>query len=194
MSNTFGELEALIQQKLEGDSEFQSTLTDLSDDDKKQKVDARKNELLDSELNAIKEKAERAEKAEELANNYKIRAEKAEREPKTTVTPDGLSSRDVLYLAKADIHTDDVDEVLEYAKKMGVSIAKAHEFYTPILDTRAKERKSAAATNTKGSARGTAKESAEDILEKAEKGEVLESDSDMQKLFSARIARKIRKR
>ncbi len=194
MESILGELETSIEQTLAEDTEFQSSLAELADEEKTAKTTERKQELLNQELLSFREKAERLTKAEELANNYKIRAEKAEREPKTTVTPDGLSSKDVLYLAKADIHTDDVDEVLTYAKKMGVSIADAHKFYSPILKEHEAERKSAAATNTKGSARGSAKDTPQDILEKAEKGEVLETTSDMQKLFEARINRKIRKK
>jgi hypothetical protein len=125
----------------------------------------------------------RAKKAEE-----DLKALKAQGAPSS----DGLSTKDVLYLAKADIHAEDVDDVLNYAKKMGVSVSEAHKFYAPILSERAQERKSANAAHTKGGARGTSKVSGDDLLRKAEQtGEVPDDAEGMQKLFEARQQRRL---
>lgn len=194
MSKIIGELDASIQAKLESDTEFQATLKDLSDDEKKQKFDEKKEELLDQELSTIREKATKAEKAEELATNYKKRAEKAEGELKGLPkdSQDGLSNKDVLYLAKADIHEDDLDEVLEYARFKKVPVNDAHKQYKAVLDIRAEERKTAAATAAgKGGARGASKVTGEDLLRKAEQtGEVPTDPDKMRELAEARIARK----
>lgn len=187
MSKILGELEASIEQTLASDTEFQTSIAELAEEEQKAKKDERKAELLDIELDKLK-------KNEELANNYKVRAEKAEKIAKEKETPvvsaDGLSSKDVLYLAKADIHQEDVDDVLIYAKKMGVSIADAHKFFKPILAERDEERKSANATNTKSRSRGADKHTPEDTLAKAEKGEVLETEDELKDVFKARINRK----
>lgn len=105
---------------------------------------------------------------------------------------DGLSNKDILYLAKADIHEDDIDDVLEMARLKKVSVAEAFKFMQPILDTRAEERKSASATQTR-SARSTNKTSGTDLLAKAERtGEVPETDEGMLALFEARRSRQFK--
>ena len=141
--------------------------------------------------------ADLKKKADASSKNYE-RLKKMEAELKETrdklnsssKTDAQLSSKDLLYLAKADIAPDDVDEVLTYANKMGVSIADAHKFYKPILAERAEERRTANATQTRGN-RGSAKVSGEDLLRKAENtGEVPETADGMKAIIEARMARK----
>jgi len=108
--------------------------------------------------------------------HWKQKAEKKAEAP--VEKTDGLSQKDVIYLAKADIHEDDADDVVNYAQKMGVSVKEAHEHYKPILAERAEERKTAQATQTKGGTRGTTQPTPEALLEKARKGEVSEDDID----------------
>lgn len=140
---------------------------------------------------SVEEIKARLAKAEELAENYKKRAEKAERN-KPKVETKGLADKDVIFLAKADIHQDDVDEVVSYAQKMGVSVAEAHKFYTPILKERAEFRQTAAATQTRGG-RGSKPTTGEDLLSKAEKtGEIPNTDEGMAALVQARMARRLR--
>lgn len=130
-------------------------------------------------------------KAEEIAENQKRRAEKAEKKAKETRATEGLATNDVLYLAKTDIDSNDIDDVVEYASKMGVSVKDAHDFYRPILNARAEERRTANATNTGGSARGTVTVKGEDLLLKAERtGEVPEDTDGMLKLAQARLSGK----
>lgn len=101
----------------------------------------------------------------------------------------GLSNKDVLYLAKANINEADIDEIVNYAQKMGVTVKDAHEHYAPILKERQEERRTAAATVTKGGNRGVAKETPEAIVAEAEKGNLPdESDAAIEKLAAARIA------
>lgn len=151
--------------------------------------------LTAEQIAELKAKAAKADELESKNKQLFERAKKAET-AKTAVPSkddDALSTRDVLYLAKADIHEDDVNEVLEYAKKMGVSVADAHKHYKPILAERAEERKTAAAAHTRGAARGSSKVAPEDVLRKAERGEVLDSADDMRAIFAARQARRIQK-
>lgn len=136
----------------------------------------------------------KAEKAEELAKNYKIRAEKAEGvakkaipEPKT----EGLNVTDVLYLSKAnDLHQDDVPEVLEYAKKMGVSVQKAHEHYKPILVVRMEERKTAEVSNAGGGRSSTKKTSEAELLANAHQNIVPDSDAEIDRLMRSLVSQK----
>ena len=132
-------------------------------------------------------KAELA-KAKEIAENQRIRAEKAEKKAKEVPqTTEQLSVRDAVYLAKADIHDDDLEDVLTFSKKMGVTLREAHEHYKPILNERSEERKTARATQT-NSPRGSAKTSGSDMLNKAlNTGEVPDTDAGMLALAQARL-------
>lgn len=190
------ELEASVQAKIAADNDFQTSLADLSDDEKAQKLDERKSEEFNRELSTLKEGSEKAAKAQELADNYKVRAEKAEAKlkegaPLTAKQEDGLSNKDILFLAKADIHEDDMDEVLDWAKFKKVAVSEAYKQMKDVLDVRTEQRKTAQATQTRGGARGASKVSGEDLLSKAEKtGEVPTTDEGMSELFLARQARR----
>lgn len=126
----------------------------------------------------------RLKKAEEIAKNQKIRAEKAEKELKALKnkseekkTPENeYSLKDIRALAS--IHDDDVDRVVKFAKSEGITIAEAKS--DPIMKIYLREqeesRKSAEAANTGGGARGTSATTDEDLLDQLEKGELPEED------------------
>lgn len=130
----------------------------------------------------------RAEKAEELAKNYKIRAEKAEKKPKEVKAPEApqsnqqdLSSRDMFVLIEAKVPQDDVDEVVEYARFKKISVADALKTSTikAMLAERLEERNVASATNVGPSKRVGVKITDDAIIEKANKGNVPEDASDL---------------
>jgi hypothetical protein len=148
------------------------------------------NETEDSteDIVELKRKAALADDLEKKNKQLYERAKKAESSSKTKDS--GLGTNDILYLAKADIAPDDVDEVITYANKMGVTISEAHKFYKPILDVRAEERRTSDATQTRG-ARGTAKQTGEDLLQRAERGtETPTTDEGIRALAEARQARR----
>lgn len=134
-------------------------------------------------------------KAEEIATNQKIRAEKAESQLKhaTPQTPsqDGLSSKDVLFLSRVDIHADDLDDILAQARVHG-GVQKAYDFMKPILDLRGEQRKTAAATQIKGASRPTPQD-ASSLLEKAAQGELPEGDDEIAKLTEARMQNRLKR-
>src|SRR3990167_6266727 len=114
---------ASIEEKINSDTAFQETLADLSDEDKEAAVAEKRTELIDAEL----------AKEAELAINYKVRAEKAEalakqlkikpeEKPEAPKTPE-LNLKDIRALQ--DVHDDDVDQITDYAKFKGVSVAEA---------------------------------------------------------------------
>lgn len=132
----------------------------------------------------------KADERDELEKKNKQLFERAKK--KDAASPqDGLTNKDVLYLAKTDIHADDLDEVVEMARLKKVDVKQAHEFMAPILAKRAEERTTAQATHTRPSARGSSQESPEDFLMKAERGETVESNEGMQAIFQARAARRL---
>ncbi len=138
----------------------------------------------------------RAKKAEEVAQNQKIRAEKAERLAKA-IRPEqkieqkaesqgSMSSKDLLALMGAKVDSEDVSEVEEYAKFKGISIAEALKSSTmkTILSEKEEQRKVANATNTGSSKRVVKKASEGEMLEAAYKGEM---PDDVEALAEARM-------
>ena len=193
MDSILAELEASTQAKVEADVDFLSSIATLSDEEKTQKIEEKKSELLNTELIGLREGSEKAKKAQELADNYKIRAEKAEAAAKGAepLAKGALSQNDVLYLAKAEIHEDDMAEVVDYAKLKKISVKDAHAFMKPILDVHAEERRTANATDTRRGARGSSQVSGADLLAQAERGEdVALDDEKANKIFQARLDRK----
>lgn len=120
------------------------------------------------------------------------KSQKAEA-PKTQ--SNDLSQTDLIFLAKADIHDDDINDVVKWAKNNGMSVKEAYQQFKPVLDTRAQERQTAQATATKG-ARGVKPKTGEDLLQKARQtGEVPETSEGMRDIIRARIEeRKARQR
>ena len=184
------DIDTAVQEKIDNDTEFQTSLTDLSEEDKQVAINEKRSVLIKSEFESLDKIAKENEKK---FNDQKLRAEKAENELKNNkVVPkeEGLSQKDVIYLAKADIHEEDVDEVVELAKLKKITVAEAHKYMTPILETRAEERKTASATQTKGGARGSAKVTGEDLIARAKEGKLPETDEDWDKLTEARLEAK----
>lgn len=184
MENIYGELEASVQAKIEADNDFQSELETLDDNERDTRLEEKKSELLNQELADLK-------KAKELADNYKVRAEKAEKQLKIPAKKDDkqgdMSLKDIRSLS--DVHDDDVDDILDYAKYKGLSIAEAKKTPAMIAILKAKEedRKTALATNTGGGRRGTAQLSDERVLQDFEQGKVSENDDDIARLAEARF-------
>jgi hypothetical protein len=137
-------------------------------------------------------KAELA-KAKELADNYKVRAEKAEKgkvkvetKPTTSKEP-SLSTKDVIALAKADIDDEDVEEVMEYArfKKIPISEALKSSVIKATIAERTEMRKTAQATHTGATKKSGTKLTGDALVQKANKAEIT-SDDDFAAIWRAR--------
>ena len=102
-----------------------------------------------------------------------------------------LSMKDAFALAKANINEEDIDEVTDYAKMKGISIADAirSSVVKTILAEKEEERNTANATATGNVRKGVSKPSGSALLEKARKGELPESDEDMSALIKAQFER-----
>ncbi len=140
----------------------------------------------------------RLAKAEELANNYKVRAEKAEKlaktvksEPVTKQAPKAgeLSSKDLIALMEAKVSSDDIDEVTEFAKFKGISVSEALKtgYIKSTLVERAEQRNTASAANVGGAKRGSGKTPDDVLLSRAAKGELPDNDADMDRVIKLRL-------
>ena len=151
----------------------------------------------------IEEVKQRLAKAEELAGNYKIRAEKAEAKAKTVqpaIKPQEqiteLTSKDVLVLANSGITNDEDVELIErWAKFNNKPIKEAlkDDMLQTVLSKKKEERQTASATQTKGGAGGSAKLSGEALLEKARRGQYPTEDADIEKMIAAKLEAKRKK-
>lgn len=135
------------------------------------------------------------------AENQKIRAEKAEKELKALKkqltekeTPKNeFSVKD--YKALSEIHEDDIDEVIEYAKFKGISVAETvkSQIIQALLKEKEEKRKSAAAANTLPARRSSQTITEEALLEQVEGGFVPTKDEDIEKFVKAKLNRQIKK-
>lgn len=163
--------------------------TEVTENTNEESVDTTETEETDVDIEAEVKKATaplyaRMKKAEEEAREAK--AKLAQTSGKSDKTSGDLSQKDVIYLAKSDIHDDDMDEVLKYASKSGVSVKEAHEYLKPILAVKNEQRQTALAANTGSSKRGSGKTAPDILLAKARKGELPTSDDDIERLIAAR--------
>lgn len=141
-----------------------------------------------------KELREKLAKAEELANNYKTRAEKAEKaKPKaddTTSKNTDISARDILSLQSAGVTTDeDISFVERMAKAEGLTIKEVldDKSIQTVLKTRQEERKSTEVTNTSNERRGSVRLTTEKLLSEASKGNLPESAEDQKRLIRSKF-------
>jgi len=144
-------------------------------------------EDVDQEKEALrKEKEELEVKNKKLYARLKLSESKKE-ESKESSPETMLSQTDLIYVAKADIHEDDIEVVRKHASLYGISMREAHEYLKPNLAIREEERKTANATNSKSSRSGIKKVTDEEIISKARKGEIPDSGSEeAERLFWAR--------
>ncbi len=150
--NTF---EGFIESKISGDTDFQASLENLSDDEKTSLIETKRIELLKTEAPLW---FENASKNESSYNNAKARAEKAEAElrklkPKeeNNQNDNSLSTKDFYALNKANVPEEDVDDVLEYAKFKKITVLEAlnSSVVKATLAEKAETRRTAQATNTR---------------------------------------------
>jgi hypothetical protein len=163
----------------------EETLEETVEDTVEEESEAVDSDESEEDVEAIKS---RLQKAEELANNYKIRAEKAEKKAKPEIKAD-LSTADIFALNKAGVEYEDINEIVEYAKLRKVSVPEAlnSSVIKTILAEKAENRKVAEASNTGKTAKRQTSVSDETLLANATKGIVPESDADMQRLIDARL-------
>ena len=134
-------------------------------------------------------------KAEEIAENQRIRAEKAEQKIKTVPEKKEevgtLTSSDLLAIMKAEIHEEDVERVEKFAKDENLTIREAikNDELKAILSVRTEKRATAQAANVSNVRRGPAKISDEVLVQNASKGLLPDDDAEIERLIAAKAKR-----
>lgn len=112
-------------------------------------------------------------------------------EQKTTVTTQSsntdISQTDLYALIKADVPQEDISEVSEYAKLKGISITDALQapIVKAILKEKSDERTASNASHT-GRTTRTSTPTGDDLLEKAQRGDMPDKPEDIARLIRAR--------
>ena len=140
----------------------------------------------------------RLAKAEELATNYRIRAEKEEKRDKPEVSKvaptkqSDLTVADIIAISNAKIEeNEDIEKVTKWAKFNQISISEAIKSseMKAYLSGKDELRKTAQATSTGTSRRGSASITDGQLIANAEKGIMPESDADYDRLAELRLKR-----
>jgi len=157
-------------------------------------------ELAADDTDNYSDDIEELRKKARLAEDYKKRAEIAEKrwkslegkKPKAEPS-EQLSPKDFLALTENKVSADDFDEIIRMSKLIGKPVNEALKDSTikNILAVRNEERKTALATQVKSSQRPSTKGSGEDLLVRAERtGEMPDSEDALRAIAEARLARK----
>ncbi len=146
--------------------------------------------LTTEQIAELRAKAAEVDDLKEKNKQLFERTKKAE--SRTAPSKEGeLTTKDVLFLAKENLHEEDQEMLLKYAKANQMTLTDARKELKDVFSVKEQQRKSAAAINT-GSARGTSKVSGEELLARAKlTGEVPDDEEGMAEIFKARLARKV---
>lgn len=146
------------------------------------------------ELEAIKAELE---KAKQIAENQRIRAEKAEAKAKAKPAPEeqsnnSLNAGDMMAIKNADLDPQDMDLVEKFAKDNNISLreALAHPHAKAILAYEAELRTTAIASNVDGVRRGTIKVTDDTLLQNASANKLPTTEDDIERLVSAKMKQK----
>lgn len=174
------------------DSTIDTETTENNEDTTTVDVDGADTTEADDEMITISKKDYETIKAQKDHWKNKATKPKEEKPKEVTKAPinQELSQKDLYALMKADVAEDDVEYVQKFARLEGITVAEAikNDDLKGMLSLRAEKRAVAQATNTKGTPRGTAKISGEALLERASKGQLPDSDDEMEKMVAARKA------
>lgn len=137
----------------------------------------------------VEELRKKVQTLEAQKNHWKKKANAGkESESKPTVNTKELSPTELYTLMKSDVAPEDLEVVTKYAGYEGISVAQAlkSDVLKTILDKRTQARKTAEATSTGSTRKSTNQTSPEALLENAKKGNLPDSDADLEKLVNAR--------
>lgn len=166
------DLDALVQGKIDADTEFQSSISTLTDEEKNQKISEKRSEITKV---VWKETTEKLTKQQEIAENQRKRAEIAERnrksgksgdEPNDSPKESNLSTQELYALMNAKVHLDDVEWLAKQSKLEGKPISDllGNDEVQAVLKLRTEKRSTANATNTGKTRIGTTRPDGKTLL------------------------------
>jgi hypothetical protein len=132
----------------------------------------------------------KAKTAEAQKDHWRTKAQEGTGSKKDSDTQnDSLSSLDILALSRSNVHDDDIEDVVEYAKFKKISVADALKSNTikAVIAEKSEFRKTAEVTSTGAAKKTVSKVSDQALNENLAKGVVPDKGSDdAERLFWAR--------
>lgn len=147
----------------------------------------------ESEAEEVDYKAEFEKTKAELEKAQRAIEKNKQKAKTSTAATEGLSTADILALSKADVDTEDLDEVLDYAKYKKISISEAlkSSVLKNTLQERIEQRKSAEAVTTKGTRRAASSQVSDDrLLADAQNGIFPDREEDIARLAKLHILKR----
>lgn len=145
------------------------------------------------ETESIEDLKKKIQTLEHQKEHFKKKAEKVVDTKSEPTKSNELSTIDVIALSKSNIDTEDIEDVIEYAKFKKISVAEAikSNVVKTILADKMEMRKVASATNTGSTRRNNALTDAQ-IISNADKGNLPKDTDDeaIAKLARARLLSK----
>jgi len=126
--------------------------------------------------------------AESQKDHWRKKAQSNNNTPMDSTAKSELSSKDLLSVMRANVHDDDLDEVIEFAKFKRISVSEAmnNDVVKTILSNNAEFRKTANTANTANARKGTQKVSGDTLTANLSKGQVPDTNEESEALFWAR--------
>lgn len=136
---------------------------------------------------SIEDYKKRIATLEAQKNHFREKAEK--REALNTSTRADMSPADLVAVMRAGVHQDDMERVERFAIAEGISIKEAvnNPELQAMLDVRNEQRQTAVATNVENVRRGASVPSGENLIQRAQKGDIPSSDDEIEALVSAKM-------
>ena len=121
-------------------------------------------------------------------DHWRKKAQTKNDKPEDSTAKGDLSSKDLLSVMRANVHDDDLDEVIEFAKFKGISVSEAmnNDVVKTILSNNTEFRKTANTANTANARKGAQKVSSDTLTANLSKGQVPDTNEESEALFWAR--------
>lgn len=171
------------------EEEFQE---EESNDEDVEETDESEDDSQDEEEDNLSEEVKaRIAKLEKENKTLKFQKAKLRDKPRETKTQEGLSTEDLIAIARSNVHDDDISLITKYAEFAKVSIREAlkDSVLQGIIEKNESKRKSGNATNMGSSKRGQVKVSEETLIANAKKGE-MPDEKDLDRLIASRYPKK----
>ncbi len=173
------EIENNDSENVENEEVQDDVQEDTQDEDTQEEVE---NEEDDS-IEEIKARLAQLEKENKTLKIQKLKSKVKKPEAKAESTE--LTQHDLYALMANKVHEDDIDEVVAYARLKNIPVKDAlkSNVVKTILRESEEVRQTASVSNTKTSRKAPQERTADQILQKIQKGELPDNPEDMVKAF-----------
>lgn len=159
---------------------------DYQEEEAQEEEETQEEESEDNTESELEAKDKKIKELEDLIARKKKESKQPKEEKIQEASNSDLSQKELYTLMRNNVHEEDVDEVVEYAKlkNIGVDDALQSSVIKAILIDKEETRKTAEVSNTGNTRKGSTSKDADSLVGKARKGTLPESKEDMVKVFN----------